>query len=97
MRTLYYDPVRDPAAEREGMAEYRERDDVLREADFVSIHVFLDESTRHKIGAREFNLMKPSAYLINTSGAGARSSGAHRSSQQGTIAGAALDVFETSR
>ena len=42
-------------------------DTLLAESDFVSISVPLSEQTRHLIGERELNLMKPTAYLINTS------------------------------
>ena len=43
------------------------RDELLRQSDVVSIHVMLNDETRSMIGARELALMKPSAYLINTS------------------------------
>jgi lactate dehydrogenase-like 2-hydroxyacid dehydrogenase len=46
---------------------YADFDVVLRESDFVSLHVPLVPSTRHLIGARELSLMKPTSYLINTS------------------------------
>ena len=95
MHTVYYDPVRDPIAEGAGLAAYRDRDDVFREADFLSVHLFLDDSTRRQIGAREFNLMKPSAYLINTSRGPVLDQPALTTAlARGTIAGAALDVFE---
>ena len=41
-------------------------DDLLRRADFVSINCPLDDTTRGMIGAREFSLMQPHAYFINT-------------------------------
>jgi glyoxylate reductase len=95
MNTVYYDPVRDPIAEESGLVTYLERDEVLRQADFLTVHVFLDPTTRQHIGAREFGLMKPTAYLINTSRGGvidqAALTEALRSHQ---IAGAAVDVLE---
>lgn len=95
MRTVYYDPVRDFLAEQEGLAAYRGRDDLLREADFVTVHVFLDETTLHHIGAREFALMKPTAYLINTSrGPVVDQAALTDALRSGAIAGGALDVFE---
>ncbi|HLZ71651.1 MAG TPA: D-glycerate dehydrogenase [Dehalococcoidia bacterium] len=95
LRVVYYDPIRDPKAEDEGLASYAERDEVLREADFLSVHVFLDETTRRHIGRREFELMKPSAFFINTSrGPVVNQADLAAALHEGQIAGAALDVFE---
>lgn len=95
MRTIYYDPIRDPVAEDNGLAVYRTRDELLREADFVTVHVFLDEGTRKHVGAREFGLMKPTAYFINTSRGGVVDQPALvEALHRGQIAGAALDVVE---
>ncbi|HZQ38967.1 MAG TPA: D-glycerate dehydrogenase [Dehalococcoidia bacterium] len=95
LRVIYYDPIRDPKAEDEGLASYAERDEVLREADFLSVHVFLDETTRRHVGRREFELMKPSAYFINTSrGPVVNQADLAAALHEGLIAGAALDVFE---
>jgi lactate dehydrogenase-like 2-hydroxyacid dehydrogenase len=95
MRILYFDPIRDPAAEQNGLAEFAARDEVFRQADFLTVHVFLDESTLHAIGRREFELMKPSAYFINTSrGPVVDQVALTEALKAGTIAGAALDVFE---
>ncbi len=95
LRVVYYDPIRDPKAEDEGLAAYAERDDVIREADFLSVHVFLDETTRGHIGKREFELMKPSAFFINTSrGPVVNQADLVEALKSGTIAGAGLDVFE---
>ncbi len=65
MRTWYYDLVR--AAGPGVVAEYHEKDELLRASDFVSLHVDLNPTSRGLIGARELSLMKPTAYLINTS------------------------------
>src|SRR5271167_1641256 len=46
---------------------YVGKDDLFRQSDFISIHVVLSQRTRGIVGAREFGLMKPSAFLINTS------------------------------
>lgn len=70
-------------------------DDVLREADILSIHVFLSRQTRHLIDARCFALMKPSAILVNTSRGPVVDEGALiEALKAGAIAGAALDVME---
>lgn len=96
MRVIYFKPSRDTTAEAEGIAEYRPRDQVFSEADFVSIHAPLDDSTRASIGAREFSLMKSSAYFINTSRGGLVDEPALiRALQEERLAGAGLDVMAT--
>jgi phosphoglycerate dehydrogenase-like enzyme len=71
-----------------------ERDDILRRADFVSLHVRLTPQTRGFIGAREFALMKPDAILINTGrGALVDRAALHDALASQRIAGAGLDVF----
>ena len=67
MRVLYWTPRRKPEhEEREAGLTYASLDQLLREADFVSIHSPLNKDTRHQIGARELRLMKKTAYIINT-------------------------------
>ena len=95
LKVGYFDPVRDPEAERAGLAQFMERDDLLRQSDILSVHVFLDETTRKLVGAKEFAQMKPTAYFINTSrGPVVDQSALVEALRAGTIAGAALDVFE---
>lgn len=95
LRVAYYDLRRDEQAERGGLASYLERDELFRAADLLSVHVLLDDSTRKSVGARELALMKPSAYLINTSrGAVVDQTALVAALQASAIAGAALDVFE---
>ncbi|MCC6775832.1 MAG: D-glycerate dehydrogenase [Hyphomicrobiales bacterium] len=65
MKVLIYDTYRDEAVEREMGVEYRPLDDLLRESDFVTLHVALTPETRHLIDERAFGLMKPSAVLVN--------------------------------
>jgi len=94
MRVLYYDVVR-ASDEQELGAEFRALDELLAESDFVSIHVGLNRATYHMIGEREFTLMKPSAFIVNTSRGGVIDEDAlYRAIVNGRIAGAALDVFE---
>ena len=72
------------------------KDDLLRQADFVSIHLVLSERTRGLIGARELSLMKPGARLINTSrGPIVVEADLIEALNSGKIAGAAVDVFDT--
>jgi glyoxylate reductase len=65
MTVLVYDTYRDEVAEAELEVTFRPLDDLLREADFVTLHVALTEETHHLMGAREFGLMKPTAVLVN--------------------------------
>jgi phosphoglycerate dehydrogenase-like enzyme len=92
---LYADPVRAPAAvEAELEARYRPLDDLLAEADVVSLHLPLAPGTEGLIGARELALMQPPALLINTARGGLVDEEAlYRALAGGRLAGAGLDVF----
>ncbi len=73
-----------------------ERDELLRTSDVVSIHLRLSDRTRGLLGARELGLMRPSAILVNTSrGPIVDEAALLDALHGGTIAGAALDVFDT--
>src|SRR5262249_3742764 len=52
---------------QEAGVDYVSKEDLFRQADFVTIHVVLSQRTRSIVGAKELGLMKPSAYIINTS------------------------------
>ena len=67
MRVMYYDPFRREDLEQSLQIEYRPFTDVLRQADFISVHVPLSEQTRHLIGREQFAMMKPTAVFVNTS------------------------------
>ncbi len=68
---------------------------LLRQADFVSLHVPLTTETRHLIGAAQLRLMRPTAFLINTArGPIVDEAALIEALAQGTIAGAGLDVYE---
>jgi len=67
MRVMYYDPFRREDLEQSLQIEYRPFTDVLRQADFISVHVPLSEQTRHLIGRDQFSMMKPTAVFVNTS------------------------------
>jgi phosphoglycerate dehydrogenase-like enzyme len=72
-----------------------EQDELFREADVLSIHLQLSERTRGLVGARELGLMKPGAYLVNTSrGPIVHESALVATLREGRIAGAGLDVFD---
>jgi len=75
--------------------EGRSLPDLLKDADFVSLHVPLTPDTHHLIGARQLALMKPTAFLINTSrGPVVEESALVDALLQRRLAGAGLDVFE---
>lgn len=95
-KVIYYDVKRNEEFEKEFGAEYKEKlDDLLKEADFVSLHVPLLGSTRHLINAERFLLMKNTAYLINTSrGPIVDEKALVDALRNGIIRGAALDVYE---
>lgn len=73
-----------------------EKDELFSTADVLSVHVILSDRTRGLIGARELGLMKPSAFIINTSrGPIIEEKALIDALQQNRIAGAGLDVYET--
>jgi len=73
-----------------------ERDELLAKADVVTIHLVLSDRTRGLIGARELGLMKRSAFLVNTSrGPIVDEAALAAALSKGTIAGAAVDVYDT--
>jgi len=94
LEILYYDPVKNEKLEKMG-AKKVELDYLLRHSDFVSLHVPLSRETTHLIGERELNLMKKTAYLINTSrGKVINEAALVEALEKKQIAGAALDVYE---
>lgn len=92
MNILVYDPYCKNPPEGVTMVDLPE---LMAKSDFVSLHARLTESNRHLINADMLALMKPTAYLINTSRAGLVDEDAlHEALVSGKIAGAMLDVFE---
>ena len=96
MRVIYHDPTRvDEATERELGVMYVDKRTLLRESDFVSLHVPLLPETTHYISHGEFALMKRSAILINASrGPVVDEKALIKALKEGKIAGAGLDVYE---
>ncbi len=95
MRVLYCDESANLILDKELGAKKVSFEEVLRESDFVSIHVPLMPSTRHLFNAKVFRIMKPTAYLINTSrGPVVNEAELVEALKQNVIAGAGLDVFE---
>lgn len=94
MRVLYHQRHDSPAAASLGAVRV-DFETLLRESDFVSLHVPLTPETRHLMDARAFQLMKKSAMLINTArGSVVDSAALYSALRNGEIAFAALDVTE---
>lgn len=80
---------------QEAGATYATKEDLLQQSDFITIHLVLSDRSRGLIGAKEFSLMKPSAYLINTSrGPIVDEAALVAALQTHAIAGAAVDVYD---
>lgn len=95
MNVIYTDVARSPEKEKALGIKFREFKELLREADYVSIHVPLAKETYHLIGEKELGAMKPTAYLINTSrGPVVDEKALYNALKNKVIAGAALDVHE---
>lgn len=76
-------------------ATYVEKDELIRKADIISLNLPLYDEVRHLISERELDMMKESAYIINTArGAHIDEAALIKALRTGRIAGAALDVFE---
>lgn len=95
MNILVTDPHADPQRLKEVDAQNVPLNVLLKESDFVSLHVPLTPETHHMIGEKQLQLMKHSAFLINTSrGAVVDEKALLTALQSGKLAGAALDVYE---
>lgn len=95
MKVLYNDIARNERFEAETGGVYVDKETLLKEADFVSVHVPLMPSTRHLISSNEFKLMKETAILINTSrGPVVDEKALCHALQTKEIWGAGLDVYE---
>ncbi len=95
MRILYSGPHRKEDIEKEIGAEYVSFETLLKESDFISLHAYLSPETKGMIGAKQFNLMKKNAILINTArGPMIQSAALTDALLNHRIAGAALDVFD---
>ncbi len=95
LRILGYDPYLDKSIAREHEITLVSLPELLKESDFVSVHTPLTKETRHLIGEKEFEQMKPTAYFINTSrGPVVDEPALIKTLREGRLAGAGLDVFE---
>ena len=95
MRVLYSNVARREEAEREHSLVRVDMETLLRESDFVSLHVNLTDETYHLIGDDQLALMKPTAVLVNASrGPVVDPEALYRALRDGRIAAAGLDVTE---
>jgi phosphoglycerate dehydrogenase-like enzyme len=96
MRVLAHDPFVDPTFMRTiGVRPYARLHEMLPECDFVTLNLPLNPRTRHILGEAEIRLLKPTAYVINTSRGGTIDQAALlQALQEQRIAGAGLDVFD---
>ena len=96
MKVLYNTRTRlSKQEERKLNAEYVDKDTLLQQSDYISIHVPYTEATHHYIGKHELDMMKTTAYIINTArGPIVDEQALVRALENGVIAGAGLDVYE---
>lgn len=94
-RVIYYDPYVPAEKGCEMGAEQVPLDTLVEESDFISIHCLHNEETHHLIGRKQLEMMKPTAYLVNTARGGIVDQEALTVAlESDLIAGAALDVHE---
>jgi len=95
MNVIGYDPYLSKSQCPEGVEKIDKLDEIFEKSDFTSVHIPLTKDTKHSIGKHQFDMMKSTAYFINT----ARGDIVHEDElinalKKGDIAGAGLDVFE---
>ena len=95
MKVIAWSQNLTPEKCKEAGVDYVSKEDLFRQADFISIHVVLSQRSRGLVGANELGLMKPTAYLINTSRGPIVDEAAMLAAlRDNKIAGAGLDVFD---
>ncbi len=95
LRLLVCDPYIDPEAPKEYGGALVSLEELLKQADFVSVHTPLTKETFHLMGEEQFRIMKPGAVFINTARGRVHDEGALlQALEEKWIAGAGLDVFE---
>lgn len=95
MQVVAWSPNLTATRAQDGGAKLVSKDDLFRRADVLSVHLVLSDRTRGIVGAGELSLMKPTAYLVNTSRGPLISEPALVAAlEEGKIAGAGLDVFD---
>lgn len=96
MKVLAYDPYEDQDYAAAHNIEYVSLDRLLKESDFISLHLPLTEQTHHLIGARQFQMMKSTAILVNTARGGIVDEAAlYQALKNKQIMAAGIDVFDS--
>jgi D-3-phosphoglycerate dehydrogenase / 2-oxoglutarate reductase len=94
MKVLGYDPYVSPEYARNLRVELVPLEQIIREADFITLHLPLTPQSKNMIGAKELSLMKPTVRIINCARGGLIDEQAlDQALRDGKVAGAALDVF----
>jgi lactate dehydrogenase-like 2-hydroxyacid dehydrogenase len=94
MKIQYFDPYRKDTSDLDFPAKSVSLEELLKTSDFISIHTLMTDETFHMIGKNELEMMKPTAYLINTSrGSICDEDALADALENNVIAGAGLDVF----
>jgi phosphoglycerate dehydrogenase-like enzyme len=95
MRVIAYEPIPDADFVAKQSISLLPLETVIRESDYLSLHVPMSPESKHMINAKTLAWMKPTAYLINTSRGGLiNEPDLHQALKHNRIAGAALDVFD---
>jgi D-3-phosphoglycerate dehydrogenase len=95
MKVIAWSQNLTPEKCKEVGVDYVSKEDLFRQADFITIHLVLSQRSRGLVGAKELGLMKPSAYIINTSRGPIIDEAALLAALRANkIAGAGLDVFD---
>lgn len=95
MRVIAYEPFPDPSFVAKHSIPLLSLEEVMREADYLSLHVPMSPQSRHLIDSKTLAWMKPTAFLINTSRGGLiNEPDLHDALKAGRLAGAGLDVFD---
>ncbi|WP_276356253.1 phosphoglycerate dehydrogenase [Cohnella caldifontis] len=95
MSILAFDPYPDQRFAEEYGVSFVTLEELLRQSDYITLHMPLTETTRHLIGAAELGVMKRGSFLVNASRGGlVDESALYGALKEGRLAGAALDVFE---
>ena len=94
-KVIIYDPFQKPEVAEQAGCTSVSLNELLKQSDYVTIHMRLSDKTKKFLSEREFSLMKPTAYLINTARAGLVDTAALvKALQAKSIGGAAIDVFD---
>src|ERR1700716_3440465 len=95
MKVIAWSPNLTPEKGKEAGVDYASKEDLRRNADIVTIHVQLGDRSRGLLGEKDLALMKPTAYLVNTSrGPIVDEKALIEALTAGRIGGAGLDVFD---